>query len=366
MDALPYVWAHARTGAELLIVAASRLDASLRDELVGAGFRLTGADQTDGTAKPRPQAPGQLWLLTSGSTGRPKRIGHTLASLTTVSRAQAPRRWLCPYSPGTYAWWQLITLGLMQPGQDLVIVDPSALDTWVETAIEHRVDAVSGTPTFWRQALMRNGDRLADVPLEQVTLGGEPVDQAVLDQLAAVFPHARISWIYASSEVGASIVVHDRMAGFPAEWLDREAPGTTALSVADGELVVRSRHQANGIDGPVRTGDRVMIQDGRVHIVGRVDRDEINVGGMKVSASAVRDVLLRHPGVSWASVSGRSAPVVGQVVTARVVAGTNNDPRGLSEDLVRWCRSHLTEHGVPRRIRLLDHIPEKETLKSDV
>ena len=62
------------------------------------------------TAPREPEA-GRLWLLTSGSTGRPKRIGHTLQSLTTVSAKLPPRRWLCPYSPGTYAWWQVVTLG---------------------------------------------------------------------------------------------------------------------------------------------------------------------------------------------------------------------------------------------------------------
>ncbi|MEK8106867.1 hypothetical protein NKG94_20210 [Micromonospora sp. M12] len=87
-----------------------------------------------------------------------------------------------------------------------------------------RVDAASGTPTFWRRTLYRDADALARVPLRQITLGGEPVDQAILDQLREVFPSARISWIYASSEVGASIVVHDGRAGFPVDWLDRETP----------------------------------------------------------------------------------------------------------------------------------------------
>ena len=364
--ALPYVWAHARSATELLVVADARLDAPMRAELSSAGFDIAGADGVQRATVGRTRDPGRLWLLTSGSTGRPKRIGHTLASLTTVNRAQTPRRWLCPYSPGTYAWWQLVTLGLMQPGQDLVIVDPSELDTWGEVAAKFQVDAVSGTPTFWRQSLMRDRDQLAQVPLAQITLGGEPVDQAILDQLATVFPRARLSWIYASSEVGASVVVHDGKAGFPVEWLDRDSAGTTTLSVIDDELVVGSRHQGLGIEGAVRTGDRVVIEDGRVHIVGRVDRDEINVGGMKVSASAVRDVLLSHPDVAWASVTGRKAPVVGQVVTAQVVPRISDDTRELSTDLGRWCGRHLPEHGVPRRIRLLDQIPTKETLKSDV
>ena len=151
----------------------------------------------------------------------------------------------------------MVTLSLTQPGQHLVVVEPDELDDWPALAAAHGVDAVSGTPTFWRRTLHRDPEALARVPLRQITLGGEPVDQAVLDQLRELFPAARISWIYASSEVGASIVVHDGRAGFPVGWLDRVTPGRPTLSVRDDELVITSPHHGVGLDGPVRTGDRV-------------------------------------------------------------------------------------------------------------
>jgi acyl-coenzyme A synthetase/AMP-(fatty) acid ligase len=366
-DALPAVRAHADTGAELLVVAAGRLEENLRVELGDAGFNLVEGDKVERATEPREPEDDRLWLLTSGSTGRPKRIGHTLASLTTVSGDLPARRWLCPYSPGTYAWWQVVTLGLGSPGQDLVVVDPAQLDSWVQVAIEHGVTAASGTPTFWRQTIMTNGDDLAKVPLEQVSLGGEPVDQAVLDQLRSFFPDARISWIYASSEVGASVVVHDGRAGFPVEWLDRDVPDRPRISVDADELVIASPYHGSGLEGAVRTGDRVVVEDGRVLITGRLDRDEINVGGAKVSAGVVRSVLQAHPDVAWATVRGRKAPLVGTMVVADVVltSGKTDDPDALAA-LSRWSQERLPEYGVPRRIKLLDAIPAKETLKSDV
>jgi len=366
-DALPAVRGHAETGAELLVVAAGRLEENLRAELGTAGFNLVQGDQVEPASDPREAEEGRVWLLTSGSTGRPKRIGHTLGSLTTVSGDLPVRRWLCPYSPGTYAWWQVVTLGLGSPGQDLVVVDPAELDSWVQAAIEHGVTAASGTPTFWRQTIMSNGDDLAKVPLEQVSLGGEPVDQAVMDQLRTFFPGARISWIYASSEVGASVVVHDGRAGFPVEWLDREVPDRPRISVEGDELVIASPYHGSGLEGAVHTGDRVAVEDGRVLITGRLDRDEINVGGAKVSAGVVRSVLQAHPDVAWAAVRGRRAPLVGTMVVADVVlnSGKTDDPDALAA-LSKWCQERLPEYGIPRRIKLLDAIPAKETLKSDV
>ena len=366
-DALAPVLAHARTGAELLVVAASRLGSDLRDDLLADGFTIVGPSGVTAAPEPRSPQDQRLWLLTSGSTGRPKRIGHTLSSLTTVSSDLPPRRWLCPYSPGTYAWWQVITLGLGSPGQDIVVVDPADLDGWVDAGIEHGVTAASGTPTFWRQTIMAHGERLAQVPLEQISLGGEPVDQAVLDQVSGLFPRARVSWIYASSEVGASIVVHDGQAGFPVEWLGRAVEDKPVIAVEDGELVVSSPHHGDGLGGAVRTGDAVVIKDGRVLITGRLDTDEINVGGNKVSAGVVRAVLQSHPQVAWAHVRGRKSPLVGSLVVADIVlkSGVVDDPNAAAE-LSRWCQERLPEHGVPRRIKLLDAIPAKETLKSDV
>ncbi|WP_245565351.1 AMP-binding protein [Nocardioides insulae] len=371
-DALAWVWQHALNRAELLVVGRERLDPGMRAELRADGFAIRGEEEASPT-RPRDGESGRLWLLTSGSTGRPKRIGHTLASLSTVAGDLPPRRWLCPYSPGSYAWWQVITLGLSLPGQDLVLLDPARVDGWAQVAAEQEVTAASGTPTFWRQTLMSQSDALAQVPLQQVTLGGEPVDQAILDQLLAVFPTARVSWIYASSEVGASIVVHDGRAGFPEEWLGRVRPGRPVLDVvpaAEGggeELVITSPHHGTGLSGPVRTGDRVERRAGRILITGRVDTDEINVGGSKVSAAAVREVLQAHPDVAWAQVSARRAPLVGAVVQATVVprSGAEGGPV-LEQHLSSWARDRLPAHGVPRRFLFRTEIPLKESLKSDV
>lgn len=363
VEALAAAWHHARHGGELLITTPGRIE-PMRDELRAAGFSVVEGDRVQEPTARRAAEPDRLWLLTSGSTGRPKRIGHTLRSLTTVRGEQVPRRWLCPYLPGTYAWWQLVTLALAQPGQDIVAVEPAELESWPAIAAAHEVTAVSGTPTFWRQTLYRGADDLAKVPLTQVTLGGEPVDQAILDQLRAVLPEARISWIYASSELGAAIVVHDGRAGFPAAWLGVESPDRPTLAVEGDELVIASPHHGAGLEGAVRTGDRVEIVGDRVLILGRLHSDEINVGGSKISAGMVRNVLAAHPEVAWARVFGRKSPVVSTIVAAEVVL---RHPGAAGEgDLMRWCAARLPEYGVPRRIRFLDAIPVKETLKSDV
>ena len=246
-----------------------------------------------------------------------------------------PRRVGGPYSPGTYAWWQVVTLG---PGQSRAgprrgrPCRPRGLGRGRRRARRHRglghADLLAPDDHDPRRR-PRRGARC-----EQVSLGGEPVDQAVLDQLTGLFPDARVSWIYASSELGASIVVHDGRAGFPVEWLERDAPDRPRLAVEDGELVIASPHHGEGLEGAVRTGDAVVVEDGRVLITGRTSADEINVGGAKVSAGVVRSVLQSHPDVVWAHVRGRKAPLVGTMVVADVVlrSGETSAPETVVRD----------------------------------
>jgi acyl-CoA synthetase (AMP-forming)/AMP-acid ligase II len=53
---------------------------------------------------------------------------------------------------------------------------------------------------------------------------------------------------------------------------------------------------------------------------------------------------------------------VGNIVTADLVlSGPVTDA-----EVTAWCAERLPDHAVPRRLRFLDEIPIKETLKSDV
>lgn len=357
VTALAAVWEHHLRGdTELLIVPASRFDDRCAVELEEAGFAVAGRS-CDSAA---PATPGRTWVSTSGSSGRPKRVAHTLAGLTTVRQPQEPRRWLLPFTPGSYAWWQLVTLSMTVPGQDLVTVEPHQLHQWVDLAVAEQVTAVSATPTFWRRALLHDRQKLAALPLKQITLGGEPVEQRLLDDLARCFPDARVTWIFASTETGAAFAVHDGQAGFPASWLDKEASGRPLLRVREGELFVRSPYQGVDLAGFVRTGDRAEIRDGRVHITGRLAHDQLNVGGAKVAASDVREVLIGHPAVVWARVYSRRAPVVGELVAAEVATTTPAD----AAELRTWCAAQLPEFAVPRFISFVDDLSLNGSLKS--
>ena len=88
--------------------------------------------------------------------------------------------------------------------------------------------------------MFANHDLLRKVPLVQITLGGEVVDQPVLDKLRSLYPGARQVHIYATTELGRCFSVSDGLAGFPASYLNAPLPDGTELKVEDEELLIRS------------------------------------------------------------------------------------------------------------------------------
>lgn len=312
--------------------------------------------------------PGRVTVLTSGTTGLLKLIAHTPRTLDTFGRVRdlPPNTWFLPYQIGSYAWYQMVALALFQPGQDLVPGDANDLTGSFEAALrEGRVTAISSTPTFWRLALMAIDESiLTGARLRSLSLGGEIVDQPILDRLRTLYPAARIRHIYASSEAGAAIVVSDGKAGFDATLLDRE-DGIIGIMVEEGRLFVRSPYTSHvGASGWVDTGDLVERRGDRFHFLGRAGHAMINVGGQKAFAPDIEAHLMTHPDVVWARVSARKAPLMGALPVAEIVLAREMDPDEAERMLTAHCEGHLADYAVPRMWTFHASIPMRASLKS--
>jgi acyl-CoA synthetase (AMP-forming)/AMP-acid ligase II len=351
---------------EVAIIGRERLTDAVRGTLREAGLAIAVPD-SPAVVRSRPPARGRVWILTSGTTGTPKLVQHTWETLLTVPSSLAPRRWLVPFQAGTYAWYQLVTPSLRVPEQELVVAPPGDVRDAIGAARTHGAEAISSTPTFWRVAFMTvPHDELRALAFAQISIGGEIVDQAILDQLQAAFPRARVSHIYAATEVGACIVVQDGRAGFPASMLDDERR-RARLRIHEGRLWVKSANAGGRdtiTDGWIDTGDLVERAGDRVFFKGRNGQRMINVGGQKVFPADVEAVLLAFPGVAWCRVEARRAPLVGNLVAAKIVPACPDDDRPLEPRVLEHCRDLLPEYAVPRFIELLEQIPLGGNLKS--
>lgn len=309
---------------------------------------------------------GRVVLFTSGTSGAPKPVVHswrTLAAAVREEPALRGRRWFASYHPTAFAGLQVLAQAWGTGGALVTsgLRDPHAL---LATLAAARVEVACGTPTFWRMLLA--GARGADAPrpaLRRITLGGEAVDDGLLDALRDAFPGVKLTHIYASTEMGACITVRDGRAGFPAELLDGGADGgadgAPHLEVRDGELWIRSPRAMRGyLDGAAApewfaTGDLVELRDGRVQFVGRRS-ETINVGGSKVLPARVEAVIRSVEGVADAHVRGAKSSMVGEVVAATVVPMPGFERAAVRTAILVACRSRLARHEVPAMVTFAD------------
>ncbi|WP_369201233.1 acyl-CoA synthetase [Streptomyces sp. PU-14G] len=112
--------------------------------------------------------------------------------------------------------------------------------------------------------------------------------------------------------------------------------------------------------GWFRTGDMATRDaDGSVRLVGRKATDLIKSGGYKIGAGEIENVLLGHPAVAEAAVTGEPDEDLGERIVAWIVPASPQQPphQGELTDLVA---GQLAPHKRPREVRFLDALPRND------
>lgn len=343
------IMAKASTLADGTLSSDGRDPAGLAASLVAAWQRAVPLALLRGGLAPPDlhEVTGRVLLLeTSGTTGTPKRIPRLFDAILAgidVPRGGNGGRWLLTYDACGFAGLQVLLTAMA--GGGTLLADPAAdAAGLVRLATAQRATHISATPSFWRLLLLSG----AVPPLQRITLGGEAVDQALLDTLAHRFPGVPIRCIYASTELGRLFTVADGREGFPAAWLNA-SPGRYSFRIQNDTL-----HADIG-SGWHDTGDVVEIVDDRVLFRGRKDM-VVNVGGSKVNPALAEARILLLPGVTDAVVYGIANPITGAILAADIVAPewTGNDAW---RSLVAGAVADLPAPARPRRLRLLETLP---------
>lgn len=300
------------------------------------------------------------WILyTSGTTGVPKPVEHSLKSLTrTISKRESYNdlRWGLLYSANRMAGLQVI-LQALQSKTTLIAPDATwTMSQKIEFLMRHKVNALSATPTMWRQILQSKSH--AGWNLTQITLGGEIADQKILDSLHNEFPLARIVHIFASTETGVAFAVTDGKEGFPEEFL-QDPPRGVRIKIIDGILHVELK--VAGSDKFVSTEDSVEIDQGRVKFLGR-ESGQVNIGGAKVWPEQVEAILRSHEYVVDALVAARKNSFTGSILIAQVVP-TPDSPKSLDLILRKWMKEDYPNYFVPALIAVVDKLDANPTGK---
>jgi acyl-CoA synthetase (AMP-forming)/AMP-acid ligase II len=327
-----------------------------------------------------------LMIRTTGTTGLPKAARHDwriLGKTVAGVRPMPEQRWLLAYGPQQFAGVQVL-LHVAASHATLVAPFPRQPKDGLNALVNEGVTCVSATPTFWRFLLAEARSRKVTLPpLEQITLGGEASPGDLLEEIQAVFPTAKVSQVYASTEFGSITSVRDGKPGIAVDSLWSEANPTPNVRVADGELWVRAdagmlgyaggspaassaadtdAADADGGDsgGWRRTGDLVEIVDDRVMFRGRKS-EVINVGGVKVHPLPVEDRITALDSVALARVFGRPNKLTGAIVAAEIVpaGGVEGADVEAIRAAIKEAVSDLPRAWQPRSVTFVDAIETK-------
>ncbi|MDT9684916.1 acyl-CoA synthetase [Streptomyces sp. TRM76323] len=109
-----------------------------------------------------------------------------------------------------------------------------------------------------------------------------------------------------------------------------------------------------------KTGDMaVRDPDGSLRLVGRRATDLVKSGGFKIGTGEIENVLLAHPGVREAAVTGEPDADLGERVVAWIVPADPAAPPPAGE-LADHVAAQLAPHKRPRAVRYLEALPRND------
>jgi len=315
------------------------------------------------------------WIIpTSGTTSIPKLVSHSFQSLTKSTKSDIDLgesfRWGLVFDIYRFSGIQVFLQSIVA-GSTLIISNPKeSMAETIKLLTKKECNALSATPSFWRKVLMtKESDKLS---LKRITLGGEISDNNILQALKKKYPHAKISHIYASTEVGVGFSVSDEKEGFPKEYLTGKLKNIKMKISSDGLLWISpsdkgqkylSHDKMYDEDGYINTGDLVEERDGRVYFLGR-DSGAINVGGNKVQPEEVETKLLSTGLLNAAYVYAIKNPMMGSLVCADVVLNDKSmDKKEAKFQILKYCREHMEGFKVPAIIKFVKELQTTQSGK---
>ena len=300
----------------------------------------------------------QITFFTSGTTGRPKKVSHRLQSITRFVKRESRHTsdiWGFAYNPTHIAGVQVFFQALLNKNK-IVRLFGLSIDEIFDTIEKEKITHISATPTFYRMLILRS---VSFDFVKRITSGGEKFDKKTSSLLAKIFPNAKITNVYASTEVGTLFASQDDIFVVKDEVKN-------LIKIVDNELLLHESLLGQTADLSLtgqwyKTGDLVEVVAENPLSIKFVSRqgEMINVGGYKVNPSEVEDAILSLESVSQVRVFGKKNSVLGNVICAEVVA------KSLDEKSIRdYLKTRLQEFKIPRIIKFVEDIKLTRTLKT--
>lgn len=304
---------------------------------------------------------GESWkvsLFTSGTTGVPKQVTHSYETLTRFVKLSDKHRndiWGYAFNPTHMAGLQVFLQALLNGNTIIRLFGLSKDDIYQEIAL-NQISNISATPTFYRLLFPCNQQFRT---VKRLTSGGEKFNVEVSQRLKEVFPCAKLTNVYASTEAGTLFASED-------EVFTVKTGFENLVKEMNGELLIHKSLMASSMfsdDDWYKTGDLVEVITSdplKFRFISR-KTEMINVGGYKVNPQEVEEILQTISGVQAVKVYSKSNSVLGNIVCCDIVTVIGVE---LSESTIRLhLQTKLQEFKIPRIIRFVDNLETTRTGK---
>lgn len=299
----------------------------------------------------------EISLFTSGTTGIPQKVTHHFSSIirfVKMSEQNINSIWGFAYNPTHMAGIQVFFQALLNGNSIVRLFGLSPLEIHQKIQ-ENNITHISATPTFYR-LLLACKETFQSV--RRITSGGEKFNEKMSIQLSEIFPNAKITNVYASTEAGTLFAAENDVFTIKTE-------NEHLIRVLDDELLIH-RNLMGSTDANnekwYKTGDLVEIISKKPLKFRFLSRktDMINIGGYKVNPLEVEETILLMPDLKNVRVYSKSNSVMGNIICCEVVC-VNKE---ITELTIRaFLQAKLQEFKIPRIIRFVDELSTTRTGK---
>jgi len=326
---------------------------------------------------------------TGGTTGVPK--GAMLSHGNIIANLQQAHAWLKPFlkeggetivtALPLYHIFALTAncLTFLKIGAtNVLITNPRDIPNFVKDLQRHPFTTITGVNTLFNALL--NDPKFVKLDFSNLSIslgGGMAVHRSVAERWKQVTGKPLIE-AYGLTETSPAVTINpldivefNGTIGLPVPNTDvsiRDDAGRELPLGETGELCVAGPQVMKGYwqrpeetakvimpDGYLRTGDMAIIDPkGFVKIVDR-KKDMIIVSGFNVYPNEIEDVVGGCPGVLESGAVGVPDPVSGEVVKIVIV---KKDPALTEQDVLAYCRQHLTGYKIPRIVEFRKELPK--------